>query len=310
MMSPQPARQDPARQGEFADLAAVVTGGASGIGLATARLLAARGARVAALDRNAVPDGAGRDGDARPDGDADPGADAGPNRDTGTSAGTSVRARLAQPALHALIADVTDDEAVRAAVSEAAAVLGGIDILVNNAGIGAIGSVEDNDDDEWRHVLDVNLLGMVRTTRAALPWLRRAAAARGQAAIVNTSSIVATAGLPQRALYSASKGAVHSLTLAMAADHARENIRVTCVSPGTVDTPWIARLLDQSPDPAGERAALEARQPIGRMVSADEVAAAIAYLASPSAGAATGTSLAVDGGMSGLRLRPPGQAVR
>jgi NAD(P)-dependent dehydrogenase (short-subunit alcohol dehydrogenase family) len=209
-----------------------------------------------------------------------------------------------------MVADVTDDEAVRTAVRQAAAVLGGIDILVNNAGIGAIGSVEDNDDDEWRHVLDVNVLGMVRTTRAALPWLRRAAAARGGAAIVNTSSIVATAGLPQRALYSASKGAVYSLTLAMAADYARENIRVTCVNPGTVDTPWIGRLLSQSPDPARERAALEARQPIGRMVTADEVAAAIAYLASPSAGATTGTSLAVDGGLNGLRLRPPGQAVR
>jgi 2-keto-3-deoxy-L-fuconate dehydrogenase len=290
MMSSQPAGQDPAREGEFADLAAVVTGGASGIGLATARLLAARGARVAAVDRNAA---------------ADP--DAGPG---GPAEETPVRGGPARPALHAVIADVTDDEAVRAAVGEAAAVLGGIDILVNNAGIGAIGSVEDNDDDEWRHVLDVNLLGMVRTTRAALPWLRRAAAARGQAAIVNTSSVVATAGLPQRALYSASKGAVYSLTLAMAADHARENIRVTCVNPGTADTPWIARLLGQSADPAAERTALEARQPIGRMVSADEVAAAIAYLASPSAGATTGTSLAVDGGMSGLRLRPPGQAVR
>jgi 2-keto-3-deoxy-L-fuconate dehydrogenase len=290
MMSPQPAGQHPAREGEFAGLAAVVTGGASGIGLATARLLAARGALVAALDRNAVPD-----------------PDAGPE---GLAGEAPIRAGAMASALHAVIADVTDDGAVRSAVGEAAAVLGGIDILVNNAGIGAIGSVEDNDDDEWRHVLDVNVLGMVRTTRAALPWLRRAAAARGQAAIVNTCSVAATAGLPQRALYSASKGAVYSLTMAMAADHAREKIRVTCVNPGTADTPWIARLLGQSPDPAAERAALEARQPIGRMVSAEEVAAAIAYLASPSAGATTGMSLAVDGGMNGLRLRPPGQAVR
>jgi 2-keto-3-deoxy-L-fuconate dehydrogenase len=228
----------------------------------------------------------------------------------GPAGETPVRAGSARRPVHAVIADVTDDEAVRTAVGQAAAVLGGIDILVNNAGIGAIGSVEDNDDDEWRHVLDVNVLGMVRTTRAALPWLRRAAAARGQAAIVNTCSVAATAGLPQRALYSASKGAVYSLTLAVAADHARENIRVTCVNPGTTDTPWIARLLVQSPDPAAEWAALEARQPIGRMVSADEVAAAIAYLASPSAAATTGMPLAVDGGMSGLRLRPPGQAVR
>jgi 2-keto-3-deoxy-L-fuconate dehydrogenase len=212
--------------------------------------------------------------------------------------------------LYPVIADVTDDAAVRAAVAEAARAMSRLDIVVNNAGIGAAGTVEDNDDDEWHRVLDVNVLGIVRTTRAALPLLRQAARERGQAAIVNTCSVAAIAGLPQRALYSASKGAVYSLTLAMAADHARENIRVTCVNPGTADTPWIARLLGQSPDPAAERAALEARQPIGRMVSADEVAAAIAYLASPSAGATTAMSLAVDGGMNGLRLRPSGQAVR
>jgi 2-keto-3-deoxy-L-fuconate dehydrogenase len=273
------APQFPALTAEFSGLAALVTGGASGIGLATARRLAAHGARVAILDRDPAP---------------------------WQGEGTQEQAG----GLHAVRADVTDDAAVRAAVADAAQALGGLDILVNNAGIGAIGSVEDNDDAEWHRVLDINLLGMVRVARAALPWLRRAAAEKGQAAIVNTSSIAATAGLPQRALYSASKGAVYSLTLAMAADHAREHIRVTCVTPGTADTPWIAGLLAASADPAGERAALEARQPIGRMVSADEVAAAIAYLASPSAGATTGMALAVDGGMAGLRLRPPGQQVR
>src|SRR5579875_1754465 len=257
--------------GEFAGRAALVTGGASGIGLATARLLAARGARVAVLDRDP----------------ADPG-----------------------DGVCSVIADVADDGAVRRAVGEAAGALGGLDILVNNAGIGAAGTVEDNTDEEWHRVLDVNVLGIVRTTRAALPHLRQAAAERGQAAIVNTCSVVATAGLPQRALYSATKGAVYSLTLAMAADHARENIRVTCVTPGTADTPWIGRLLGQSPDPVAERASLEARQPLGRLVTPEEVAAAIAYLAIPSAGATTGMALPVDGGLSGLRLRPPGAATR
>ena len=184
-------------------------------------------------------------------------------------------------------ADVTDDAAVRLAVEQAVVALGGLDVLVNNAGIGAQGGVEANDDDEWHRVLDVNVLGMVRVTRAALPELRRSTAA----AIVNTCSIAATAGLPNRALYSASKGAVLSLTLAMAADLTADGIRVNAVNPGTADTPWVGRLLDSADDPAAERAALEARQPHGRLVSADEVADAIAYLASPSAGSTTGTSL-------------------
>jgi NAD(P)-dependent dehydrogenase (short-subunit alcohol dehydrogenase family) len=243
-------------------LRALVTGGASGIGLATATLLAERGAQVAVLD-------------------LDPSA--------------------AEKPLLGFTADVSDDSSVRAAVAAAVEALGGgLDILVNNAGIGAAGTVEDNPDEQWHRVLDVNVLGVVRTTRAALPHLRSSA----HAAIVNTCSIAATAGLPQRALYSASKGAVLSLTLAMAADHVREGIRVNCVNPGTVDTPWVGRLLDAAPDPAAERAALQARQPHGRLVSADEIAAAIAYLASPTSGSTTGTSLAVDGGMAGLRLRP------
>ncbi|MER6179738.1 SDR family oxidoreductase [Streptomyces sp. NPDC001652] len=249
---------------DFEGLRALVTGGASGIGRSTAELLAARGARVAVLDLDPSP--------------------------------------VAEPLL-GFKADVSDDTSVREAVAAAVAWLGGLDILVNNAGIGAQGTVEDNDDAEWHRVLDVNVVGMVRAARAALPHLRRS----DHAAIVNTCSIAATAGLPQRALYSATKGAVHSLTLAMAADHVREGIRVNCVNPGTADTPWIGRLLDRAPDPAAERAALEARQPTGRLVSADEVAGAIAYLASPLSGATTGTSLAVDGGMHGLRLRPAGR---
>ncbi|GAA2761801.1 SDR family oxidoreductase [Streptomyces paradoxus] len=247
---------------DFEGLTALVTGGASGIGRATAELLAERGAQVAVLD-------------------LDPSS-------------------VDKPLL-AHRADVTDDASVRQAVTAAVAGLGGaLDVLVNNAGIGAQGTVEDNPDDEWHRVYDVNVLGMVRTARACLPHLR----ASRHAAIVNTCSIAATAGLPQRALYSATKGAVYSLTLAMAADHVREGIRVNCVNPGTVDTPWVGRLLDAAPDPAAERAALEARQPTGRLVSPAEVAGAIAYLASPLSGATTGTALAVDGGMQGLRLRP------
>ena len=151
--------------------------------------------------------------------------------------------------------------------------------MSNNAGVGAQGTVETNLDDEWHRVFDVNVVGIVRVTRAALPHLRRS----GRAAIVNTCSVVATVGLPERALYGATKGAVYALTLAMAADHLSDGIRVNCVSPGTVDTPWVGRLLQKAGDPAAARAALQARQPLGRMVSADEVAAAIAYLIGPSA---------------------------
>ena len=199
----------------------------------------------------------------------------------------------------AISADVAGDESVFAAVEQAASTMGGIDVLVNNAGIGAQGTIEANSLDEWRHVFDVNVLGIVRVMRAALAHLRRS----HHAAVVNVCSIAATAGLPERAVYSASKGAVLSLTMAMAADHVGEGIRVNCVNPGTVDTPWVGRLLDQAADPIAERVALAARQPTGRLVTADEVAAAVLYLGGPSAGSTTGTALAVDGGMSGLRLR-------
>lgn len=198
-----------------------------------------------------------------------------------------------------IVADVRDRDSVDAAVARAAERLGGIDVVVNNAGVGAIGTVADNPDDEWLRVLDINVVGMARVAAAALPWLRRSSAA----AIVNTSSIAALNGLPQRALYAASKGAVLSLTFAMAADHVADGIRVNCVCPGTASTPWIGRLLAQAADPAAERAALDARQPIGRMVTPDEVAHAILYLASPLAGSTTGTAIDVDGGVTHLRVR-------
>jgi NAD(P)-dependent dehydrogenase (short-subunit alcohol dehydrogenase family) len=238
-------------------LRALVTGGASGIGLATASLLTTRGARVAVLDVNESP-------------------------------------------FLGFRCDVSDDASVIAAVASAAEALGGVDILVNNAGIGAQGDVTANTDDEWHRVLDVNVVGMARVTRAALPFLRRSPSA----AVVNTCSIAGWQGLPNRALYSASKGAVLGLTMAMATDHLDDGIRVNCVCPGTADTPWVGRLLDAAEDPAAERAALAARQPMGRLVTAEEVAHAIVYLASPLSSSTTGTALAVDGGMHGLRPRP------
>ena len=244
---------------DYTGLVALVTGGASGIGAATAAELVSRGARVAVLDRDI------------------------------TNAASDVLA---------VTCDVTDAGQVRDAVARVAAELGGLDVVINNAGIGASGTVADNDDDEWARVLDVNVTSMARVAREALPHLE----ASPHAAIVNTSSAVAYVGVVNRALYAASKAAIVGLTLAMAADHVRAGIRVNAVAPGTADTPWVGRLLEQADDPDAAAEALRRRQPIGRLVSAGEVAKAIAYLASPLSGSTTGTILRVDGGMSSLRV--------
>ncbi len=244
---------------DFDGLVAIVTGGASGIGAATAMLLLERGARVAALDRSPHKVAAG---------------------------------------ILAVACDVSDAAAVDQAIERVAAELGGIDVVVNNAGIGAAGDVSQNSDEEWTRVFDVNVTGIARVTRAALPHLRRSRAP----AIVNMCSAVAFIGLRQRALYGASKGAVFTLTLSMAADHVTEGIRVNAVAPGTVDTPWVGRLLDAAPNRDEMAQALRARQPLGRLVTAEEVAHAVASLASPAAGSITGTVLRVDGGMSSVRL--------
>ncbi|MEV8213971.1 SDR family oxidoreductase [Leifsonia sp. NPDC077715] len=246
---------------EFHGLVAAVTGGASGIGLATAVHLAERGAQVAVLDLD------------------------------GTSVGLP---------LIGFSADVTSRSSLSQAFAGVEDRFGRLDILINNAGISAVGTVEENDDDEWARVLDINVVGMARTSAIALPLLRRSP----HATIVNVCSIAALNGLPRRALYGASKGAVLALTYAMAADHVREGVRVNCVSPGTVSTPFVDRMLQSFPDPVAERAALDARQATGRMVTPEEVASAIAYLASPSSGSTTGTALEVDGGVHTLRVRP------
>ena len=247
--------------GDLDGLVAVVTGGASGIGFATAAELRVRGARVAVLDR---------------------------------ATGTIPEGTLG------ILCDVTVRESVDAAIARVGTELGGLDILVNNVGVSSVGTVEDATDEEWARVLDVNVVSMARVTAAALPWLRRSRAA----SVVNLSSVAALNGLPQRAVYSATKGAVMSLTFAMATDHVAEGIRVNCVRPATVATAFVERMLQNFPDPVAERAALDARQATGRMVTPQEVADAIAFLASPRSGSITGSALDVDGGMNHLRPRP------
>ena len=237
---------------------AVITGGAGGIGVATADYLFARGAKIASIDMSASPN----------------------------------------PQYLSKLCDITKDQEVMKTVDEIASELCGIDILINNAGIGAGGNVTENSDSEWMRVLDVNLLGAVRVSRAAIPHLRSSASA----SIVNTCSVVAGIGLPNRALYSSSKGALESLTRSMAADLMVDRIRVNAVSPGTADTPWVDRLVATSHDPTNMRAALIARQPMKRLISAQEVAHAIAYLASPLSGSTTGTILPVDAGLHSLRI--------
>lgn len=238
---------------------AIVTGGSSGIGQATIRMLLEQDYRVANLDLN--PD---------------------PSVDT--------------PFFRT---DVGDDESVVSSVAQARDALGGIDVVVNSAGISSSGAVDANSDEEWRRNLDVNVIGIARVCRAALPSLRESKSA----AIVNVASIASHMGLANRVLYGATKGAVMAMTLDMATDFLKESIRVNAVAPGTADTPWVARLLAQADDPMEAKRSLEARQPIGRLVTADEVAFAICYLADPRASSTTGTILDVDGGMH--RLSPP-----
>ena len=190
--------------------------------------------------------------------------------------------------------DISDSDSVEKAFKG----ITSLDILINNAGIGAAGSVEDAKDEEWLKVLNINVVGLARVSRNAIPLLRKSKSA----AIVNTCSVAAIVGIPKRAIYTASKGAVLSLTLAMAADHLADGIRVNCVNPGTADTPWVSRLLANAADATAERKALEARQPHGRLVSPEEVAQAICFLASPSQGSTTGTTLNIDGGLHGIRI--------
>ncbi|MEJ8846144.1 SDR family NAD(P)-dependent oxidoreductase [Variovorax rhizosphaerae] len=238
---------------------AVVTGGAAGIGQAVVAVLQSHGYIVGAVDLTAK----------------------------GVPEGAT-----------ALVADVRDQAALDQAIGGFGEAHGRIDVLVNNAGVSFVGTIEDGSDADWHRIYDINVVGMMRATRAALPWLRRSS----DAAIVNMSSCTAVNGLPQRALYSATKGAVQSMTMAVAADLVTEGIRVNCVSPGTVDTPFMAELAARDPDPAAKRASFESRQPTGRMISAQEVGEAVAYLARSGAHSTVGSVINLDGGMTALRM--------
>jgi 2-keto-3-deoxy-L-fuconate dehydrogenase len=240
---------------EFSDSVVFITGGGAGIGKATAELFLARGARVAVLDLDISAMARGCEG---------------------------------------YQGSVADDVAIERAIEAVVARHGRIDVLVNNAGVSFYGGIEDGSLADWQRLIDINLFGVVRMTRAALPHLRKSS----HGAIVNIASCLAQTGLAKRAAYSATKGAVEALSRAMAADLVGEGIRVNCVNPGTVDTAFVAGLAKTVGRDTSEFAA---RQVTGHMVSADEIAHAIAYLARPGARSTVGSVLTVEAGFGSLR---------
>jgi len=240
--------------------AVIVSGGAAGIGRAIAEAFRDAGAVVGVIDR-----------------------------DAGVPDGT-------EP----LVADVTDEAAVSAVVERFGAAHGRIDVVVANAGVSYAATVVDGDLADWAHVYDVNVLGMVRVVRAALPWLRRSDAA----SITLMGSCTARTGLRRRVLYAGTKGAVEAMSRAMAADLVEDGIRVNCVAPGTVDTPLIRRHIDEALDPRAQLEAYHQRQPTGAMVRPDEVARGVLYLSDPDATSVVGSVLAIDGGLTTLKPLP------
>jgi len=241
---------------------AIVTGGGAGIGRAIAQRLADEGARVLVADL-----------------DAD-------------AAGT-VAAELGGDARGRRV-DVTSEDDVAALVAAAVEAWGGLDVMVNNAGVGVAGPVTETSGEDWARIMAVNLTGTFHGMKAAIPAMRES----GGGSVVNIASVAAVVGVKDRAAYSASKGGIYALTRAAALDHIEEGVRINCVCPGTVDTPWIGRITAGYEDPAEARAQMQARQPHGRFVAPEEIAAMVAYLAADEAGSVIGAAMIVDGGLT------------
>ena len=242
------------------DKIAIVTGAAAGIGRATAELFLAEGARVVAVDR-------------------DPAA---------------LSTMQASANLLTVEVDVRDNDAVKAMVDQAVARFGRIDVLVNNAGYGTFGTVVTTDEAAWDDVMAVNVKSVLFCSKHVIPVM----AANGGGAIVNTASNIATVGIKDRAAYVAAKGAVASLTRAMALDHAGENIRVNSVAPGPIASRYYDEMMRKSPDPEAFMAGLRARSPMARLGQPAEIASIILFLASGESSFATGGMFTIDGGMT------------
>ncbi|PZQ64192.1 MAG: 3-oxoacyl-ACP reductase [Phenylobacterium zucineum] len=249
----------------FAGKVAVVTGGASGIGLAAVRRFHAEGASVVVAD---VQD----------------------------EAGERVAAELGDGRCVYQRTDVSSWEAVQAMVARAEAEFGGLDILFNNAGVGSFAATPDLTPEEWRRVMAIDLDGVFYGCKAALPAMRR----RGGGAIVNTASISGLAGDFSFAAYNAAKAGVINYTRAVAIDHAREGVRVNAVCPGPVDTPIIAGINEMQ----GVRQTWDKAVPMGRFATAEEIAAVALFLASDDASYMTGAIVPVDGGVTAHTGQP------
>jgi NAD(P)-dependent dehydrogenase (short-subunit alcohol dehydrogenase family) len=241
---------------------AIVTGAGAGIGRAIAIRLSEEGARVALADLDEQAAG----------------------RVAGEIEGETLVRRT----------NVTRAEEVEALVRSVVEEWGGLDVMVNNAGIGVAATAPETSEEDWDRQMDVNLKGTFFGIKYAVPAMRDS----GGGSIVNISSVAALVGVPDRAAYCAAKGGILALTRAAAIDHVSEGIRVNCIAPGTVDTPWIDRITAGYDDPEEARAKMEARQPHGRFVTPEEIAAMAAYLASDESASAVGACMVVDGGMT------------
>jgi NAD(P)-dependent dehydrogenase (short-subunit alcohol dehydrogenase family) len=248
---------------QFAHLKAIITGGASGIGLATAQLLHQRGACVAVVD-------------------------------THEQCGSSVLAEWRHNDHTVFIpADLAVPEAASQAVEQAATSFGELNAVVNSVGIQRYGNAEHTSLELWREVLDVNLTAAFLVARAAIPHLRQA----GGGSIVNVGSVQSHVSQRGAVAYVTSKHALLGLTRALAVDYAPERIRINCVCPGTVDTPMFRWTMAQDADPASVLQACEQMHPVGRIARPEEVAEVIAFLLSDAASFITGTAIDVDGGL-------------
>jgi NAD(P)-dependent dehydrogenase (short-subunit alcohol dehydrogenase family) len=190
--------------------------------------------------------------------------------------------------------DVTSTSEVEILVQTSVEEWGGLDVMVNNAGIGVAGTTTVTTEEDYERVMDVCLRGTFLGMKHAIPAIRDSEGG----SVINMSSVAALVGIADRAVYSAAKGAILAITRAAAIDHVEEGVRVNCIAPGTVDTPWIGRITAGYDDPEEARRNMQARQPHGRLVTPEEIAAMAAYLASDESASVIGACMVVDGGVT------------